>query len=288
MAACVFSHPLDVVKVRCQVKGELSGAKVPAGLANVFRTLSSIARAEGVSHFGRSGLYYGLSASLGRQAVFSTLRHGTYNVARDQRPDMNLLQQIVVASCIGGVSAFVANPCDVILVRMQADGHWPEGSRRGYSGLFDGLRRTAAEEGIVTLWRGCTPTVLRACLVTAAQLPSYGLAKSWLLSSSHFADSTSTHFLASTCSGLVATVVTCPVDVVKTRIMNMQKSIVGAAIYTSPLDCVWQTVRTEGPLGLYKGFGPTFVRQTPHTILLWMFQEQILRFLRDRRIAEQV
>eukprot|EP00501_MAST-03F_sp_TOSAG23-6_P002402 GSMAST32.ASY1.ANO1.2511.1 assembled CDS len=243
MMACNFSHPLDVVKVRCQLKGELSGIKQPSGLANVFRTLASIAKTEGVSHFNRTGLYYGLSASVGRQAIFSTLRHGTYNICRHENPGMNLMQQIGAASFIGGVSAFIANPCDVILVRMQADGHWPKEQRRGYTSLFNGLYRTYTEEGVTRLWRGCTPTVFRAMLVTSAQLPSYGLAKGWMINSGYFSDTTSTHFLASTFSGFVATVVTCPVDVVKTRIMNMQKTIKGAANYTSPINCVLQTIR---------------------------------------------
>ena len=31
-----------------------------------------------------------------------------------------------------------------------------------------------------------------------------------------------------------------------------------------------------GPLGLYKGLGATFLRLGPHTIILWMVQEQAL------------
>ena len=144
------------------------------------------------------------------------------------------------------------------------------------------------------LWRGCAPTVARAMLVTASQLPSYGICKRFLIESPWtqslgFTDSTSTHLLASTFSGLVATVVTCPVDVVKTRIMNMQVGGAGAQYGSSGggaagaiLSCVTQTAKIEGLGGLYKGFAATFVRQTPHTILLWMFQEQWLKVLRAR------
>ena len=279
MAACV-SHPLDVIKVRCQLRGELSSAKQASGIRNVFSTLLSVAKTEGITHFGRQGLYYGLSASVGRQAIFSTLRHGTFNIARHERPGMSLLEEIATASFIGGISALVANPCDVILVRMQADGHWPEANRRGYKSLLDGLYKTASQEGVATLWRGCTPTCMRACLVTSAQLPSYGVAKRFLLSHGS-TDTIGTHFTASFFSGFVATLVTCPVDVVKTRVMNMQRAVKGAANYSSPLNCVLQTIRAEGITGLYKGFLPTFTRQVPHTICLWMFQEQLLGVLRQ-------
>ena len=104
MMAAAVSHPLDVVKVRCQLRGtqhrparglsvfpgagELSAVKQPSGVRNIFRTLAQIATKEGVTHTGRRGLYYGLSASLGRQAVFSTLRHGNYNALRQCYPNM--------------------------------------------------------------------------------------------------------------------------------------------------------------------------------------------------------
>ena len=44
---------------------------------------------------------------------------------------MSLGEQLVSAALIGGVSAACASPCDMIMVRMQADGHWPAGERRG-------------------------------------------------------------------------------------------------------------------------------------------------------------
>merc|ERR550534_778048 len=119
---------------------------------NVVRTMRQIISNEGIFR-----LEYGLSASVGRQAIFSTLRHGIYNVCKAKRPGMGLPEQIVVSSAVGGVCAFLANPCDVIMVRMQADGHWKPHERRGYRHLFDGLIQTARTEGVPTLWRGCTP-----------------------------------------------------------------------------------------------------------------------------------
>jgi solute carrier family 25 oxoglutarate transporter 11 len=287
MAACV-SHPLDVVKVRRQLAGELSAAKQPSGLTPIIRTFVDVARTEGVFPiFARQGLWYGVSASVARQLVFSTLRHGTFGAAKQAHGKMGLPEEVVAAATIGGVSAAIANPCDVVLVRMQADGHWPAAKRRGYRHVFDGLQQTVRHEGVGALWRGCAPTVTRAMLVTASQLPSYGVCKRWLLSKG-FSDSIGTHFAASTFSGLVATVVTCPVDVVKTRIMNMRSpGRDGAAQYTSAFNCAVATVHIEGLRGLYKGFAATFVRQTPHTILLWMFQEQWLRVLRGRGARQQ-
>ena len=38
------------------------------------------------------------------------------------------------------------------------------------------------------------------------------------------------------------------------------------ALYRGSLDCLIRTVRTEGVRALYKGFVPTFVRQSPWNI----------------------
>ena len=69
-AVCV-SHPLDVVKVRQQLTGELTRASESKGIV---QTASAVRAAEGLF----SGLYRGISASIARQASFSTLRHGGY------------------------------------------------------------------------------------------------------------------------------------------------------------------------------------------------------------------
>ena len=47
--------------------------------------------------------------------------------------------------------------------------------------MFNALIRITREEGVLTLWRGCGPTVVRAMVVNAAQLASYAQAKQMLL-----------------------------------------------------------------------------------------------------------
>ena len=57
----------------------------------------------------------------------------------------------------------------------------PVEQRRGYTNVFNALARITREEGVLTLWRGCGPTVVRAMVVNAAQLASYAQAKQMLL-----------------------------------------------------------------------------------------------------------
>ena len=80
---------------------------------------------------------------------------------------------------------------------------------------------------------------------------------------------------------------TAPVDVVKTRLVNMKKETyqqessktIHKPIYSGPIDCVVKVLKIEGLRGLYKGLAPTMIRLTPHTVILWLVQEKILQFL---------
>lgn len=313
--ACLVSHPLDTIKVRQQLAGELDpGSRgSPQGLRALARTSRSVVAAEGIG-----GLYRGLTASILRQSTFATMRHGWYaslaaaaaaashasssshasspasaptkdSTKLPPHPSSTLSawQTVAFGVLAGGVAAFVANPSDVALIRMQADGHWPVEKRRNYRNAPQAIYSIMATEGSARLWRGCGPTVLRAALVTATQLPTYHGTKALLLRVApgmwgRGQDDPKLHLTSSLASAACASFATCPVDVIKTRIMNMQKAGGADAYYTSAVDCAVRTVKAEGIAGLFKGLVPTFARLAPHTIVLWQVQELVLRSLWQR------
>lgn len=117
--------------------------------------------------------------------------------------------------------------------------------------------------------------------------------------SSIFEDNVSTHLTASTLTGAVATSLTQPVrqreidstsstavqqnsthsltpfppvqlDVLKTRLMNSTENQ-----YRSVGHCIRDLYQTSGVLGFFKGYVPAFVRLAPHTILTFVFLEQL-------------
>lgn len=188
----------------------------------------------------------------------------------------------------GGIGSFVGTPAELALIRMTGDGRLPVEQRRNYSGVVNALTRITKEEGVLTLWRGCTPTVIRAMVVNAAQLATYSQAKQALLASGKVEDGIFCHFLASMISGLATTIASMPVDIAKTRIQSM-KVIDGKPEYKNALD-VWakvssskvpvnsvlfQVVKNEGVFALWKGFTPYYMRLGPHTVLTFIILEQM-------------
>jgi len=269
MATC-FVQPLDLVKTRMQISG--IGGKEKITTVSVIKNV--------VQREGLTGLYAGLSAALFRQASYTTVRMGVYNtlfdmyeVSYEGKPP-----SFAIKACMGmgagAVGAFVGTPAEVSLIRMTSDGRLPIAERRNYKHIFDALIRITREEGLFTLWRGCIPTIGRAMVVNAAQLASYSQAKQFLLSTSYFRDNIMCHFVASMISGLVTTAASMPVDIAKTRIQNM-KTVNGIPEYKGTFDVLGKVIRREGFFALWKGFTPYYARIGPHTVLTFIFLEQM-------------
>ncbi|XP_076358006.1 mitochondrial 2-oxoglutarate/malate carrier protein-like isoform X1 [Tachypleus tridentatus] len=275
MAATLFVQPLDLIKNRMQLSGE--GGKARDHKSS-FHAVRSIVKQEGLF-----GLYSGLSAGLLRQASYTTVRMGVYStlfekISKDGKPP-NFFMKAGIGMTAGAVGAFFGTPAEISLIRMTADGRLPIAERRGYMNVFDALIRITREEGVLTLWRGCIPTIGRAMVVNAAQLASYSQAKQFILSTSYFVDNILCHFVASMISGLVTTAASMPVDIAKTRIQNM-KIIDGKPEYRGALDVLTKVIRNEGLFSLWKGFTPYYARLGPHTVLTFIFLEQMNKFYR--------
>ncbi|CAN1340898.1 Mitochondrial uncoupling protein 4 [Linum perenne] len=277
IAGC-STHPLDLIKVRMQLQGEASAPPPSVGPVSVGM---NILRTEGVP-----ALFSGVSATVLRQTLYSTTRMGLYDVLKTKwtNPDtgnMPLLRKITAGLIAGGIGAAVGNPADVAMVRMQADGRLPLAQRRNYSSVVDAIGRMSKQEGVGSLWRGSSLTVNRAMIVTASQLASYDQIKESILEKGVMADGLGTHVTASFAAGFVASVASNPVDVIKTRVMNMTVEAGKAAPYSGALDCAIKTVKAEGPMALYKGFIPTISRQGPFTVVLFVTLEQVRKLLKD-------
>ncbi|KAI5079821.1 hypothetical protein GOP47_0005300 [Adiantum capillus-veneris] len=285
IAGC-STHPLDLIKVRMQLQGEGGGGGIPhTSFKPSAPRVSPISMGmRVVQHEGVAALFSGVSATLLRQATYSTTRMGLYEIMKSNWEEGNRLalhKKVLAGLIAGGIGAAVGNPADMAMVRMQADGRLPMESRRHYKSVADAILRTAREEGLGTLWRGSSPTVVRAMLVTASQLATYDHVKEDILHHHWLHDGLLLHVIASSAAGITASVSSNPVDVVKTRLMNMQIGVDGKPPYTSPLDCAMKTVRNEGMLALYKGLIPTIFRQGPFTIVLFVTLERMRKLLRD-------
>ena len=61
----------------------------------------------------------------------------------------------------------------------------------------------------------------------------------------------------------------------KSRIMGQAKLPDGTMPYNGTFDCWAKVVRNEGPLALYKGFVPGWLRLGPWQLVFWVSYEQL-------------
>ncbi|XP_064890362.1 mitochondrial dicarboxylate carrier isoform X3 [Columba livia] len=222
---------------------------------------------------GFLALYNGLSASLCRQMTYSLTRFGIYETAKNHLDQGSkgpppFYQKVLLGAVGGFTGGLVGTPADMVNVRMQNDVKQPPAQRRNYSHALDGMYRVLREEGLKKLFSGATMASSRGALVTIGQISCYDQTKQLVLATGILSDNILTHFLASVIAGGCATFLCQPLDVLKTRLMNSQGE------YQGVTHCAIETAKL-GPLAFYKGFVPAAIRLIPHTVLTFIFLEQL-------------
>ncbi|RWW51540.1 hypothetical protein BHE74_00042110 [Ensete ventricosum] len=162
----------------------------------------------------------------------------------------------------GAIGASVGSPADLALIRMQADATLPAAQRRNYKNAFHALYRIIADEGVLALWKGAGPTVVRAMSLNMGMLASYDQSIELFRDSLGFGE-------VSTILGKMQSnnAICLPFDYVKTQIQKMQPDATGKFPYTGSLDCVMKTLKSGGPLKFYTGFPVYCVRIAPHVMV---------------------
>ena len=222
--------PLDTAKVRLQIQGQKKaelGEAYKAKYNGMFHALITIFKEE-----GPKSLWKGIFAGLQRQIIFAGLRIGLYPTVRDficgkdikEGKTPTLLQRIAAGLITGAFGITVASPTDVVKIRLQAEGKKPPGEPRRYKGSIDAYKKIVAEEGVKGLYSGLFPNIIRNSVMNAAELASYDQIKSSIVR--RFPkinpDSKGLHILCGLSAGFIAVVFASPVDVIKTRVMNVR------------------------------------------------------------------
>jgi solute carrier family 25 uncoupling protein 8/9 len=284
-AACVadiMTFPLDVAKVRLQIASSsvkqltsnvltLQASGLGPQYSGLVGTLFGMARNEGLK-----SLYGGIVPGLQRQCVFASLRVGLYEPVKDmytkhlnvgESATSVMIVRILSGITTGAIGISVAQPTDVVKVRMQAQSRGTGAVK--YNSSIHAYQTIYRSEGIRGLWKGLGPNILRNSVVNAAELVCYDTIKELLLSYGIFRDGLPCHFSAAFSAGFCATLVSSPIDVVKTRFMN------STGQYKSVLHCAQTVARQGGFLGFYKGFTPSFMRMGSWNVCMFVTFEQL-------------
>ncbi|KAJ9091473.1 hypothetical protein QFC21_007209 [Naganishia friedmannii] len=138
--ATFFTHPLDLTKVQMQT-AKTNQKSTGQFFANIIRQHAALLRA----------------------LTYSTFRFGAYEVVKTKwlAKDPSMLSMIAASAGAGGAAGLLGVPAEVVLIRMASDRTRPPLERYGYRNCVHGLYRITKDEGILALYRGVAPNVVR-------------------------------------------------------------------------------------------------------------------------------
>ena len=280
MFSTTIIQPIDMIKVRIQLKSEKVGKGADVSPVTVFKEI--MANGKG---FGQ--LYKGLDSALIRQITYTTARMGIYktlfNDYKEKHGDVPMKIKSLFGLTAGFFGALVGNPADLILIRLQSDATLPEAQRRNYTGFGNAFSRIIKEEGVTMLWRGSFPTIIRAMVLNFGMLGPFDEIKEQLNRWKGTKDTMSTRLTAAAVAGFLSSFLSLPFDNAKTKIQKMVPLPDGTMPYKNVFDCIGKTLKSEGLPKLWVGFPTFYVRIAPHVMMTLIVQDFLTDLFRKVR-----
>jgi solute carrier family 25 (mitochondrial folate transporter), member 32 len=170
------------------------------------------------------------------------------------------------------------------------------------SSMWETIKVLYGEGGILSFWRGMTANLLGLSHV-AIQFPAYEYLKHQLLirrqdNQNHSNNSTNRTnciadivehntamelLLASALSKMIASIVTYPHEVIRSRMMDARSP--GSAIRLGFISTCSKIYRTEQISGFYAGLPISLIRVIPNTCLTFITYELFLRYSREQILS---
>lgn len=232
----MLMHSLDTVKTRQQ-----GDPHVPPKYTSLGSSYYTIFRQEGV----RRGLYGGWFPALLGSFPGTVLFFGTYEFTKRNLIDRGMQANLayLTAGFVGDLAAStVYVPSEVLKTRLQLQGRYNNpyfSSGYNYRGTLDATRTIIRTEGVAALFYGYQATLYRDLPYSALQFMFWEQFREWAVQWKGSKDlDTHLEFLTGAAGGGLAGAMTCPLDVVKTRLQTQvhpeQSEAVAAATKPAP------------------------------------------------------
>ncbi|KAI4873118.1 hypothetical protein NFI96_015553 [Prochilodus magdalenae] len=157
-------------------------------------------------------------------------------------------------------SATLISPLELIRTKLQSE-------RQSYKELNAMIRSAVHTEGWLALWRGLGPTLLRDVPFSAMYWYNYEKGKDLLCRYKSSEPTFTITFIAGAVSGSIASIITLPFDVVKTRrqveLGELQARNLSPQVSPSTYSLMKRIVGESGIKGLFAGFMPRLIKVAP-------------------------
>nr|CAH7769329.1 unnamed protein product [Callosobruchus chinensis] len=255
----ILFQPLDLVKTRLQ--NPTSTVISRHGTVSMVSTFANILQQEQIS-----GLWRGMVPSLTRCVpgvglYFCFLDTMKSHYLHNRTP--TALESVAMGVTARCLSSAVLIPVTVVKTRVESGVY-------SYNGVLSALREIYRVEGFKGMTCGLLPTLFRDAPFSGLYLMFYTQTKSIvprdLLNSPY---NSPIHFTCGVIAGVLASVVTQPADVLKTKMQlypNKFNGLWSVAVYVSA---------ENGLPGFFKGLLPRMLRRTLMAAMAWTVYERV-------------
>ena len=263
-------QPLEVVKTRMQAHRLKAGFSINK---SAWATAGCVVRDEGIR-----GLWAGVSASCVRTACgaglyFLLLERVTrelnakFPVSKDSSQTVQGARTFAVGAASRALAAAMLCPLTVVKTRME----YASISGTTYTGVANALYTIGVKEGMKGLFSGLGSTLLRDAPFSGLNLVMYTQMRTVMgevaVAQGRETDAMDT-FFAGAVAGGVATFLTHPPDVLRTRVQLGRPSTSFVKIVTE-----------EGVRALWVGSFPRILRRTLQQAMTWSLYEHVAKLL---------
>ena len=161
-----------------------------------------------------------------------------------------------------------------------------ESRQKKFTTTLDGLRKIARNEGITTLWRGLSPTLLMSVPGNVIYFAGYD----WLrtsrispLSTNRIVNENYAPLVAGSSARVFAALFVSPIELFRTRMQAAHHAHTAAGHFRETLSGVREMVQSQGVLTLWRGLTLTLWRDVPFSALYWWGYEAVRNILTDTR-----
>ncbi|KAE8151168.1 putative mitochondrial carrier protein [Aspergillus avenaceus] len=157
-----------------------------------------------------------------------------------------------------------------------------ETQRRTFTSTLDGLRKIARNEGVLTLWRGLSPTMMMSIPANIIYFAGYD----WLRSDhrspiKRLLPDTYVAFVAGSVARVAAASAISPIEMFRTRLQATSGT--GAGHFKATLEGLHNMTKTQGYSSLWRGLTLTMWRDVPFSGLYWWGYEEVKKQLIETR-----
>jgi len=286
-------YPLDLIKTR-MMNQRAPGVEGTRLYQTSLDCLQKIVRYEGVQ-----GLYRGLLPPLLAAGPEKFVKFTLNDMLRavlskddgSSSSTTHWITEIVSGGCAGACQLLVTNPLEVVKIRMQMQGETakafqdkgfrvPKGLGLHYMSFTEIIR----ECGMTGLYKGAAACLMRDIPFGAIYFPAYAAFMNYFVNREGSAGASSSNILVSgTLAAVPASLLTSPMDLVKTRMQVASRP--GEEVYSGIGDCIRKIHQTEGIAAFFKGSFPRVARIAPQFGLSLFAYEKVSQLIGFRGIA---